>query len=168
MIYNFDELSFQILTIDRFYHKEGIFEVQPRPHAAFSYRVSGTGRFEVDGKLLQTRVGDVLYIPAHMPYRVEYSVSESIVVHFKDCNYPEAENISPESSAAPELLFRSLLEEWQVRHSVNAAKAGVYGILERISNDKKTALSDTAVSPLCPNRSLLTIHAKASYMRSSL
>ena len=27
------------------------------------------------------------------PYKVEYSVSESIVIHFEDCNYFEAENI---------------------------------------------------------------------------
>ena len=86
MIYNYDELYFQILTIDPFFHNPGFFDVPARPYAALSFRVSGTGDFEIDGKHLQTRPGDVLFLPANTPYKVNYSVSESIVVHFGYCN----------------------------------------------------------------------------------
>ena len=42
MIYNFDELAFQVLTVDRFYHHKGTYSVKARPYAALSFRVSGT------------------------------------------------------------------------------------------------------------------------------
>lgn len=41
MIYNFEGLSFQILTVDRFSHKDGCFKVKERPYAALSFRLSG-------------------------------------------------------------------------------------------------------------------------------
>ena len=52
MIYNFDNLSFQILTVDRFFHQKGFFEVNTRPYAALSFRVSGTGDFEIGTALV--------------------------------------------------------------------------------------------------------------------
>ncbi len=144
MIYNYDELEFQILTIDRYTHEKGTYKVKERPYAAFSLRLSGTGLFEVAGKRFVTSPGDVLFIPADTPYKVEYSVSESIVVHFRSCNYCEAENIDVENSPAIGLLFRQLLREWSEEHSVNQAKATIYEILEKIEKDKKRSVEDTA------------------------
>ena len=57
MIYNFDELTFQILTIDPYTHEKGVFNVKARPYAAFSLRLSGTGSFEVAGKRFVTSPG---------------------------------------------------------------------------------------------------------------
>jgi hypothetical protein len=42
MIYSFDELSFQILTVGHFFHRNGVYDVKPRPFAAFSFRISET------------------------------------------------------------------------------------------------------------------------------
>ena len=138
MIYNFDELTFQILRIDLFKHKAGVFEVKPRPYAALSYRVSGSGCFEILGQSFVSRPGDVCFIPAHTPYKVEYSISESIVVEMPECNYTAAENhtASPEISA----LFKALLEIWNEEHSVNRAKSAIYGILDRMSSDKRAVI----------------------------
>ena len=86
MLYNFDDLLFQILTIDRFFHKEGSFSVKARPYAALSFRESGTGIFKIGNKSLHTKPGDVLFIPRGTPYEVEYSTSESIVVNMDFCN----------------------------------------------------------------------------------
>ena len=71
MLYGFDELEFQILTVSRFVHKAGIFEVKARPFAAFSLRVSGEARFEVEGRGFRSDAGDVLFLPADTPYKVE-------------------------------------------------------------------------------------------------
>lgn len=143
MIYNFDRLSFQILTIDRFLHNEGFYNVKARPHAALSFRVSGTGDFKAGDKSFHVKPGDVLFIPADMPYEVEYSVSESIVIHLQSCNYCEAEAFCVENPAEVSLLFLRLLEEWQERHSVNGAKSAVYGILEKIERDKMMSIEET-------------------------
>ena len=145
MIYNFEELSFQILTIDRFYHKEGFFDVNMRPYAALSFRVSGTGVFEIGDKRLTVNQGDVLFIPADTPYKVEYSVSESIVVHFEECNYFVSESISPQNRSAMAIRFQQLLDVWESQRSFNQAKSIVYDILYRMGNDKKMLIKDTAL-----------------------
>lgn len=143
MIYNFDELSFQILRIDRFFHEEGIYEVKARPYAALSLRVKGVGSFEVMGHSFVSKPGDVLFIPAEVPYKVEYSVSESIVVELRECNYRDAENHTFESLAVMEPAFCRLLEEWNDRHSPLRAKSAVYDILDKMSLSK----SELVISP---------------------
>jgi AraC-like DNA-binding protein len=146
MIYNDDDLSFRILTVSRFFHKEGVFEVKARPYAAFSYRVSGTCLFEIDGKVMSAKVGDVLYIPAGTPYKVEYSVGESIVVHFEYCSYSEAENISLSNPSEIGLQFLKLLELWGSQHSISQAKSIIYDIFDKIENDQKLSIKEGSVA----------------------
>ena len=144
MLYNFEQLSFQILTIDRFLHREGVFHVKARPYAALSFRTKGTGSFRIGGRSLVTHPGDVLFIPAATPYEVEYSVSESIVANLQLCNYTEPEIFHFKSPAEGSLLFLQLLTDWQARHSTNQAKSTLYGILEKIDHDQKISTEDTA------------------------
>ena len=146
MIYNYENLSFQLLTLDRFFHREGFFDVKARPYAALSFRVNGTGTFEIGNTRLITKPGDVLFLPANMPYKVEYSVSESIVVHFDQCNYSEVENICLENSSKINICFEHLLEVWNKQRSINQTKSIIYDILDKMSNDQKMSISDTAVA----------------------
>ena len=145
MIYNQDKLFFQILTVDRFFHKQGDFNVKARPYAAISFRVSGTGIFEIGEKRFVSEPGDVLFLPADTPYRVHYSVSESIVVHFDECNYFEAECVRLNNAAVVGGCFQRLLEAWKKQRSINQAKSIIYDILERMSTDQKAPLGDTAI-----------------------
>ena len=138
MIYNFDDLSFQILTIDRFIHREGVFDVKERPYAAISYRVSGVGEFEIMNRRFVTSPGDIIFIPANASYRVKYTASESIVVHLTDCNYSIPEVAKVENQVSMEIRFMKLLESWEERHSANLAKSQVYDILQKLeSNESK-------------------------------
>jgi len=146
VIYNYDNLSWQILTVGRFFHKEGFFDVKARPYAALSFRVSGTGDFEIGAKRLVTNTGDVLYLPADTPYKVNYSVSESIVIHLEYCNYFEAENICLNNPSRIDRQFRHLFDVWTQQHSVNYAKSVIYYILENIANDQKMSISDTVIA----------------------
>lgn len=146
MIYNDDFLFFRVLTINRFFHKEGIFDVNGRPFASLSFRISGSSTVEADGKTLTTEPGDVLFIPADTPYRVEYSFSEIIVIHFEQCNHFEAESIGLENKAAIENRFRHLLEVWNERHSMNQAKSVIYDILEKIASEKELMAEHTLFS----------------------
>lgn len=144
MFYNFDDLEFKPISIGNFVHKAGIFDVEARPHAAISFRTSGTAEFEVGGKRIQIRAGDILFLPSDTPYRVEYSPSESIVAHLVGCNYFEAEKISLEDASLIEGRFQRLLNVWNETHSVNKAKSIIYDILEKLSEDRKTIIGDTA------------------------
>ena len=144
MLYNFDELSFQILTVDRFYHKKGFFEINARPYAALSYRVSGGGDFKMGGKSFMIEPGDILFIPANMSYEVEYSVSESIVANLNGCNYFEPEAFKFKNATEGELIFLELLRDWKERGSVNRTKANIYNILERLDSEQKVMGEKTA------------------------
>ena len=146
MIYNFDALSFQIVTVDRFFHQEGFYEVKARPFAALSLRTAGTGSFEIGTRRLMTAPGDVLFLPANTPYKVEYSVSESIVIHFDQCNYTEAESIRLANSLPIGRCFTHLLQVWREPRSVNQAKSVIYDILDKIASDQRAAITDTAVA----------------------
>ncbi|MBR2353843.1 MAG: helix-turn-helix transcriptional regulator [Clostridia bacterium] len=146
MIYSNDNLSFRILMIDRFFHKEGIFQVKARPYAALSYRVNGTGSFEIEGKSMYSKAGDVLFIPVDTPYKVEYSVGESIVIHFEYCNHVEAESISLSNPSELEVRFHRLMDAWGKHHSVNQAKSMIYDILEKIANDQKMSIHDSSIA----------------------
>ena len=145
MIYNYDELTFGVLSIARFDHKNGFFSVKARPYAALSFRESGRGCFEIDGKQIVSAPGDVLFIPADTEYEVEYSSSKSIVVHMKDCNYHEAENISMHGQNILCALFQSLLAEWDEGHSVNKAKSVIYEIFENMVHCKKMNIPNRSV-----------------------
>ena len=144
MLYNFDELSFQILTVDRFFHKKGFFEIKARPYAALSYRVSGGGDFRMGGKSFRIEPGDILFIPANMPYEVEYSVSESIVANLNDCNYSEPEAFRFKNPTEGGIVFLELLRDWKDRGSVNRAKSNIYAILEMLDSEQKMTGEKTA------------------------
>ena len=146
MIYNFENLSFKILTVDRFLHQNGFFKVKARPYAALSFRVSGKGDFKIGAKHFVTKSGDVLFLPANTPYKVEYSDSESIVVHFDNCNYAESENICFENSSTIKLCFEQLLNAWKAQASINKSKSMIYDILDKMENDQRKAIDDKAVT----------------------
>ena len=144
MIFNFNELEFKPISVGSFIHRDGFFNVKARPYASLSFRSKGTGRFEIQGRDITVNEGDILYIPSNMPYKVEYLSSESIVVHLVNCNYFESENISVQNISSIKNRFEKLLTSWNDRHSVNHAKSILYDILEKISEDKKIVISDTA------------------------
>ena len=146
MLCNFDNLMFKILTIDRFFHEEGTFDVKARPYAALSYRESGTGTFKIGNKIFHTRPGDVLFIPADVPYEVEYSTSKSIVVNMDFCNYTEAEMFEFRSIYGVSVLFSRLLSEWKEKPLVNRAKSTIYGILEKINEYNQAKIQNSAIA----------------------
>ena len=135
MIYNFDNLSFRILSVGLVSHEDGAFCVDGRPHAALSYRLKGRASFRIDGKTLDVEPGDIIFVPAAMSYKVEYSASESIVVHLLDCNYGTAEKISASDREQLEKRFLRMLNVWQTHHSVNRTKSNIYDVLSYLESD---------------------------------
>lgn len=145
MIYNFDQLNFQILTIDRYKHRNGLDDVGGRPFAALSFRTGGFSEFEVMNKKFTVAKGDVLFLPANVPYKVRNLDSESIVIHMSECNYHEAEYISLSCGAAIELSFNRLLDAWTESRSPIGAKARIYSILEKMGSEIKNDEVDISV-----------------------
>ena len=146
MIYNFEELSFQILGVMVFKHNDGRHRVAERPYAALSYRICGEGSFRIDGKNIDVIEGDVIFGPDGMSYEVEYSGSESIVIHLTGCNYREAEKMTFGDKKEIESRFWKLLMSWQELHSVNCAKSCVYDILACFESESVAEDTDPDVA----------------------
>ncbi len=143
MIYDFDELSFQILTIVKPKHDEGFFNVKGRPFAALGFRIKGSGDFVVGEKSFTSKPGSIVFIPQNVSYKVKYTDGESIVVHFSQCNYDNVENINLENPTALYSKFNELLNCWNENYHVNAAKSLIYNILESITNNKAIHANDS-------------------------
>lgn len=136
LIYNFDNLSFQMLTISRFNHSPGFFCVKGRPYAALSFRTQGSGFFDINNTHLNSEPGDILYIPAEVDYNVTYTGGESIVAHFINCNYTIPERIIVDNSTFLNIKFKELLDRWQNYRQHNDAKASIFGILQSVADMK--------------------------------
>lgn len=140
MLYNFDKLTFQILSVGNFIHTNGSFNVKKRPFAALSFRIKGTGNFSTQGITFTSSPGDILFIPNDTDYSVCYSDGESIVVHLTDCNYKHAENFSLKNPSVFQTLFKKLAEN--KNQKINSSKSIVYNILQMLENEKKFDYSD--------------------------
>lgn len=130
MIYDFDELSFQILGVLSIDHPKGLFKVKGRQYAALAYRVSGVAEFNFGEKLITSNPGDITFIPEDISYDVQHSGGNMIVIHFTDCNYHVPENISLNNNAYIGNLFAELHEKWEHRRPIHGTKAKIYTILE--------------------------------------
>ena len=137
MIYNFDTLSFEILSIFPSRHSDGYFFVKPRPYAALAIRLGGSGEFYIAGSRMPFSSGDIVFLPSNMAYEVKYSDNETIVVHLINCNYSEPEIFHPENPTLFRNAFLQLLEGWNENHSVNYAKSKIYDILEKMASEKR-------------------------------
>ena len=114
MLYDCDELTFRILTVQRFSWPASSNSVAPRQYCSLTYRVRGSGSFVVGGKRIDTAEGDVLYLPADLGYDADYSDNEIIVVHFLQNAYTGGgENYSLGHCDHIRKLFDQMLALWE-------------------------------------------------------
>ena len=80
-----------------------------------------------------------------MSYKVDYLSSCSLVVHFVDCNYGEADEISTLQAPIIEARLVKMLERWREEHSSNRAKAYMYDVFARLEAEASAMLYDTEI-----------------------
>jgi AraC-like DNA-binding protein len=136
MIFNYDSLTFEILTVEKIKHRDGKFTVKERPYAALSVRLGGQSSFIIDDNQFTAKIGDVVFIPSGKTYEVEYRDSEFIVVHLLGCNYYEAELIARDKFEEIVSLFSKMLEHWKKQRSINKASSYLYEILYTLEKDQ--------------------------------
>ncbi len=141
MIYNFDNLTFQVLSAGVFSHNDGTFSVPGRPYAALGYRTKGEADFLIGGKSFTSYAGDISFIPAFLDYTVSYKKSESIVIHLTDVNYDSVENFSLNAGSLFYEKFKTLSDSWAVSPRINGAKSLIYDILQTAA-DLNSGVSD--------------------------
>ena len=146
MIFDDEALSFRIMGVIKVDHEKGYFEVEGRPYAALSYRVSGVGFFESEGERICSCAGDLLYVPAGSAYNVEYSGGEMIVVHFFDCSYNVLENITVLDKQRLKEIFIKLYILWEEKHAQNAVKARLFDLFQDLADGKYGIVIDDVVA----------------------
>lgn len=137
MIYNDETLSFSVLNAGVYKHKNGSFEATPRSYAALSYRLSGSAVFKIKGESYKIETGDILFLPAGIPYTVSYTDSESLVIHLDHLNYTDVDKIVVNNKSELLALFREVCDGEKEAPSQNRMKSRVYGILSAIEEDAK-------------------------------
>ena len=135
MIYSKENLTFQILSVNKVVHDNGFFAVKGRPFSALAFRIKGKADFQVDNSTLSSRRGDIMYIPKNTDYKVTYQECEYIVVHLVDCNYNNAENINTDDYNLFSVCFNELMEYWNNNRCVNGAKSRIYSILQKLEEN---------------------------------
>ncbi len=142
MFFNYDQLSFQIMSVFRMTHPDGTFHITPRPFAALSFRVSGQGTFTCSSANFIAQKGNISFFPANMDYDATYRGSEIIVAHLANCSYHAAENVEINNIEYFSSLFSHLLERWDRNHSINYAKADLFRLLAKIEEDQAPNRAD--------------------------
>lgn len=144
MIYSNENLTFQILSVNKVIHDNGFFNVKGRPFSALAFRIKGKADFQLDNSTLFSHRGDVMYIPKNTDYKVTYQDCEFIVVHLVDCNYNSAENINTDDYNFFYVCFNELMEYWNNSRCVNGAKSRIYNILQKLEERNGLMSGDEA------------------------
>lgn len=176
MIYNFDDLTFQVLSAGVFSHNDGTFCVSGRPYAALSYRTKGEADFLIGEQSFTSFSGDISFIPAFSDYKVSYKKSESIVIHLTGANYDTAENFSLNADALFYEKFKTLSDEWAKSPRINGAKSLIYDILQTAADlssgvadpDFKKCISFISENYLDPSLSVSAICRAGNMSEASL
>ncbi|MBO5453439.1 MAG: helix-turn-helix transcriptional regulator [Clostridia bacterium] len=135
MFYNYDNFSFQILSVSKCIHFQGTFNVKSRPYAAIALRLNGNAKFYVNSKHFYSNPGDITFIPENTPYRVSYTEGESIFIHLSDCNYKFPENITVPNTSFFRKEFEKMIYYYSKPRYVNLIKSTIYNILHCISEN---------------------------------
>lgn len=148
MIYSHENLTFQILSVNKIKHNDGFFAVKGRPFSALAFRIKGQAHFGIGNIELCSCKGDIMYIPRNTDYKVNYLDCEFIVVHLVNCNYNVAENIKADNYNFYHLCFNELLDYWSINRCVNGVKSGIYKIFQKLE-EKDRFLSEDDIFNRC-------------------
>lgn len=134
MLYHCDHLTFKIISVNRIKNKKGRVCVGGRPFHALAFRCSGNGRFLLpNGQRLYSGEKNIFFMSADMPYEVEYTDGETLVVHFLSQDYKTtAENYDFQPSARLIYLFEEIFKQWQKQECIYAINALFYQILHEL------------------------------------
>ncbi|MBQ8814581.1 MAG: helix-turn-helix transcriptional regulator [Lachnospiraceae bacterium] len=114
MFFSDPDTSFRILAVLDMEWQKNDTQVQPRPFHALSLRLEGNAFFSDAHHSVQSKNGDLLYMPAGSPYYLRSEREHIIVIHFEmsDDTARSFELFSPKNTVVFEDLFRSINETW--------------------------------------------------------
>ena len=89
-------------------------EVAPRPYHALVFRLSGSASFKHDEFILNTKKGDVFYMPKGYSYNADYrEKNEILVIHFESDLDSKMENYQLSNPNVVSLFFYRIYDIWK-------------------------------------------------------
>lgn len=126
-------------------------DVSARPFHALVFRLKGKASFSCGEQKKETSEGDVIYMPAGLPYSATYTdANEIIAIHFEsDIGERKIENYTFRNYHAVQNLFFEILDIWKKKEPgyYYSAMSIFYQILEKLSASE-TSPSDTQTGRL--------------------
>ena len=115
MFFSDSNASFRILSVLDLEWQKNDTQVMPRPFHALSLRLEGNAFFSDAAHSVQSKNGDLLYMPAGSPYYLRSDHEHVIVIHFEMSDeIPRHFDLySPKNVAVFEHLFHSINEAWK-------------------------------------------------------
>lgn len=107
MIYECKNPPLRIVGVEYIKWKGESYEIEPKDHAALTFRIDGIATIKVNGRTYLVNKNDVLYLPQGVKYTVIYSDTEMVAIHFKTAQ--NEKNPEVYSFVNPEQIYQSFL-----------------------------------------------------------
>ncbi len=112
-----DNISFEILTVQKIDRKSINLSSCPRTYHALAFRIRGGAEFCADGNTIQIQENDILFVPSYPQYSQRTNGEEIYAVHFvSDQPLPEKiKKFSPQNSEYFKIQFSELYSVWTAK-----------------------------------------------------
>lgn len=146
MFFESDNISFEILTVQKIARKNVDCESYPRTYNALSFRIKGEAEFSSGGEELKINENDIVFVPPKPQYSQRTKGEEIYAVHFV-CDMPLPHKLKKFTPKNPEyfnLQFSELFSVWMKKKpGYNyRCKSLLYKIIGAIENEY-ASVSDT-------------------------
>lgn len=117
MLFDRDNLQFEIIDILDIYREKINFSTKKRNFCVLSCRVSGNGSFSYSNKESVYTAGDIIFIPAQIAYTQKSNAEEHLIaIHLRLSNYSGQEiEIFPMFDASVSKWFEDIYTTWKGR-----------------------------------------------------
>lgn len=167
MIFEQDNLQFQLLDVMSFNDQTCSSRTRERPFCALSLRIEGDTEIDLKNKTLQLRSRDLTFFPANLSYLRRAKYDRMIVFHFNIQNFVayELEVLHDFEFEIMLPLFEAALLEWHDKKPGYRYRAAA--LLYRVFAEIRTHFDDNSENASPPISAALTYIVK-NYADSSL
>lgn len=114
MFFKSDNISFEILTVQKISRKNISSTSYPRTYNALGFRIKGEAEFFLNGEIMQIKENDILFMPAMPEYSQKTNGEDIYAVHFvSDSPLPDKlKKLTPQNPDYFNLQFSELFSVW--------------------------------------------------------
>ena len=140
MLYNCNDLTFNILSVHVLKWDDSHHFVAPRPFSALTFRISGSTHIITATQSISSHPGDITFVPAGVSYEAIDSKGEIITINFKHNNYESDVEIFTFDTIKFNRLFLDILSAWNEKKNMYEINILMYTILSELRKYSEQAI----------------------------